>query len=73
MREKDAEEAMKLWIELTKKRAQLDAESTVHDVEQEAPWHQKAMSSFLDPTAKKITIHPRSQRWWNPNIKGNRG
>jgi len=38
MTEKDAEAAEMLWIELLKERAQLDAECTEDEVEQEATW-----------------------------------
>jgi len=59
--EKDMEAAEKQWMELVKERAQLDAECTVDEVEQEAAWCQEAMSSVLDATAKKIRIWARSK------------
>ena len=72
MTEKDVEAAEKLWAELAKERAQLDAECTVDEVEQEAAWCQEAMSSVLDATATKIRICARSNRWLNANIKERR-
>jgi hypothetical protein len=72
MTEKDVEAAGKLWAELSKERAQLDAECTVDEVEQEAAWCQETMSSVLDTTAKKIRICARSKRWWNADIKEKR-
>ena len=72
MTEKDVEAAGKLWAELAKERAQLDAEYTVDKVEQEATLCQKAMSSVLDATAKKIRICATTKRWWNADIKERR-
>jgi hypothetical protein len=69
MPEKDVEAAEKLSMELVKERAQLDAECTEDEVEQEAAWCQKAMSSVLHTTAKKITICARSKERWNADIK----
>ena len=70
--EKDVEAAEKLWMELVRERAQLDAECTEDEVELEATWCQEAMSSVLDSTAKTITISARSKRWWNADIKERR-
>jgi hypothetical protein len=70
--EEDAEAAEKLWTELVKERAHLDAECTADEVEQEAAWCQEAMGSVLDPTAKKIMICASSKRMWNANIKKRR-
>jgi len=67
--EKDAEAAEKLWMELAKKRAQLDAECTEDEVEREAALCQEAMRSVLDATAKRIRICARSKSWWNADIK----
>ena len=72
MIEKAVEAAGKLWAELGKERAQLDAECTVDEVEQEAAWCQEAMSSVPEATAKKIRICARSKRWWNADIKERR-
>ena len=72
MTEKDVEAAGKVWAELAKQRAQLDAECTVDEVEQEAAWCQEAMSSVLDATAKIIRICARLKRWWNADIKDRR-
>jgi len=72
MTEKEVEAAGKLWAELAKERAQLDAECTVDEVEQESAWFQEAMSSVLDATAEKIRICARSKRWWNADIKERR-
>jgi len=72
MTEKDAEAALKLWMEQTKKRAQLDAKCTEDEVEQEAAWGHDAMISVLDATANKIRICARLERWWNANIKEKR-
>jgi len=66
--EKDAEAVEKLWMQLSKERAQLDAECTENNVQQEATCCQEAMSSVLDATAKKIRICARSERWWNAII-----
>jgi len=72
MTEEDAEAAAKLWMELAKERAQLDAECTADEGEQEAAWCQEAMGNVLNTTAKKIRICARSKRWWNANIKKRR-
>jgi len=72
MTEKDLEAAEKLWRELVKERAHLDAECTEDEVEHEAAWCQEAMSSVLNATAKKIRIWARSKRWWNTDIKERR-
>jgi len=61
MTEKDMDAAGKLWVELAKERAELDAECTVDEVEQEVIWCQEAMRSVLDATAKKIRICTRSR------------
>jgi hypothetical protein len=66
---RDMEEAENLWMELAKERAQLDAECTEHEGEQETAWCQEAMSSVLDPTAKQNRICATSKRWWNADIK----
>jgi len=60
--QKNAEAAEELWMELAKERARLDEEFTEDEVEQEAAWCQKALSSVLDATAKKIRICARSRR-----------
>jgi len=54
---------------LAKERAQLDAECTEDEVEQEAAWCQEAMSSILDAKAKKTRICAISKRWWNADIE----
>jgi hypothetical protein len=72
MTQKDAEAAEKLWRELAKERAKLDAECTEDKVEQEAAWWQEEMSSVLDATAKKIRICASSKRWWNAGTKERR-
>jgi len=69
MTEENAEAAEKLWVELAKKRAHLDAECTEDEVEQEATWCQEAMSSVPNATAKKIGICAKLKRWWNADIK----
>ena len=69
MTEEDAETAEKLWAELPKERAHLDAEYTKHVVEQEAAGCHEAMSSVLDTTAKKMRICPKWKGWWNADIK----
>jgi len=69
MTEKDAKAAEKLWMELAKQRAHLDAECTADEVEQEAAWCQEAMGNVLDTTAKKIRICAKSTRWWNADIR----
>jgi len=72
MTEKDVEAAEKLWTELARERAHLDAECTEDEVEQEAEWCQEAMRIILDATAKKIRICAKSMRWWNADIKQRR-
>jgi len=52
----DAEAAEKLWMKLAKERAQLNAECTEDEVEQETAWCQEAKGSVLDSTAKKMRI-----------------
>jgi hypothetical protein len=70
--EKDAEAAEKQWRELAKERAQLEAECTEDEVEQEALWCKEAISTVVDATAKKIRICARSKRWWNTEVKETR-
>jgi hypothetical protein len=72
MTEEDAKAAEKLWMELAKERAHLDAECTADEVEQEATQSQEAMGKVLDGTAKKIRIRAKSKRWWNANIRARR-
>jgi len=72
MAENNWEAAEKLWRELAKERAHLDAECTEDEMEQEAAWCQEAISSVLNTTAKKIRICARSKRWWNADIKERR-
>jgi hypothetical protein len=72
MTEKDAEGAEKLWTELVKERAHLDAECTEDEVEQEAAWCQEAMSSVHDATTNRIMICTKSKRWLNTDIKERR-
>jgi len=72
MTEKDTEAVEKLRMEFAKEWAQLDAECTEAEVEEETTWCQEAMSSVLDATANKIRICARSQRWWNANINERR-
>jgi len=72
MTEQDAKAAEKLWRELAKERAQLDAECTADEVEREAAWCQKAIGNILDAMAQKIRLCARSKRWWNANIKKRR-
>jgi len=69
MTEEDEEAAKKLWMELAKERAHLDAACTEDEVEQEATWCQETLSKVLDITAKKIRICAKSKRWWNGDIK----
>jgi len=72
MTEEDAKAAEKLWMELAKERAHLDAECTADEVEQEAAWCQEAMGNILDATAKNIRICAKSKRWWNADIRERR-
>jgi hypothetical protein len=65
MTEEDAKAAEKLWMELAKESAHLDAECTADEVEQEAAWCQEAMGNVLDATAKKIRICGKLKKWWN--------
>ena len=68
MTEEDAKAAEKLWMELPKDRAHLDADCTAEKVEQEAAWCQEAMGNVLDATARKIKICVKLKRWWNADI-----
>ena len=70
--EEDAKAAEKLWMELAKGRARLDAECTADEVEQEAAWCQEAMGNVLDATAEKVWICAKSKRWWNAVIRARR-
>jgi hypothetical protein len=72
MTEKEVEAVAKLWMELVMERAQLDAECTEDEVEQEAACCQEAMTSVLDAMAKIIRMCPRSKRGWNANINERR-
>ena len=72
MTEEDAMGAEKLWMELAKERAHLDAECTADKVEQEATWCQETMGNVLDATAKMIRICAESKRWWNTDIREKR-
>jgi hypothetical protein len=70
MTEKDMVTAKKLWLELLKESAHLDADCCTEDeVEQQATWCQETLSKVLNATAKKITICAKSKRWWNSHIK----
>jgi len=73
MTEKDAEAAEMLWMELVMDRAQLDANCTEDEEEQEAAWCLEAMSSVPDAMAKKIRMCARSTRWWNADMKERSG
>ena len=68
MTEEDAEIVEKLWMELAKETAHLDAACTADEVEQGAAWCQEAMGNILHTTAKKIMICAKSRRWWNADI-----
>jgi hypothetical protein len=72
MTEEDAEVAEKLWKELVKERAHLDAVCSADEVEQEAAWYPNTMGNVLDTTVKKIRICSRSKSWCNPDIKKRR-
>jgi hypothetical protein len=72
MAKEEAKAAGKLWMELAKERAHLDAECTAHEVEQEAAWCQDAMRSVPDCTARKIRICAKLKRWWNADIRERR-
>jgi len=72
MTEEDAKAAEKLWMELVKERAHLDAECTADEVEQEAAWCQEAMGNVLNATGKKIRICAKSKSWWNTDIRERR-
>jgi len=66
------EAAEKLWMDLAKARAQMDAGCTADEVEHEAAWCQEAMGNVLDAMVKKIRICSTSKRWWNTDIKKRR-
>jgi hypothetical protein len=72
MTEEDAKAAEKLWMELAKDRADLNAQCTADEVEQEAAWCQEAIGNVLDATAKKISICAKSKTWWNADIRERR-
>jgi len=72
MTEKDKDAAEKQLMELAKESAQLDAECTENEVEQQAAWCQEAMSSVPNTTAKRIRICGRSKMRWNTDIKERR-
>jgi len=61
--------AEKLWLELVKERAHLNADCTADKVGQEAILCQEAMGNFLNGLVKQITIHPKSNWWWNADIR----
>jgi len=62
MTEEDAKAAEKLWMELAKERAHLDAECKAHEVEHEAARCQQGMGNVCDAAAKKIKICAKSKR-----------
>jgi hypothetical protein len=70
--EQDLEAVEKLRMQRAKDRAQLSAECTEDEVEQEAAWCQEAMSSVLNSTANTISICAKSKRWWNADIEETR-
>jgi len=72
MIEEDVEAAEKLWTELVKERAHLDAECTADEVEEDAAWCQEAIGSVLDATAEKRRICAKSKWWGNADIKERR-
>jgi len=72
MTEEDVKAAEKLWMQLPKERAHLDAECTADEVEKQAAWCQEAMGNVLDATAEKIRICDKSKRWWNADIRERR-
>jgi hypothetical protein len=72
MTKEDAKAAEKLWMELVKERADLDAECTADEVKQEPTWCQEAMGKVLDATAKKIRICAKSRSCWNADIRERR-
>jgi len=68
----DAKAAEKLWMELAKERAQVDAECTADEVDQEAAWFKEAMGNVLDVTAMKIRICAQWKRWWKADVRERR-
>jgi len=66
---KDMEAAEKLCRDLVKERAHLNAECKEDQVEQEAEWCQKEISSVLNAPTQKIRVCAKSMRWWNAEIK----
>jgi 23S rRNA A1618 N6-methylase RlmF len=72
MMEVDPETAEKLWVELAKERAHLDAECKEDKVEQEATWCQEAVRSVLNAMARKIRICGKSNQWLNAVISQRR-
>jgi len=72
MTEEDAKAVEKLWMELAKEIAHLDAECTADDTEQEAAWCQEAMRNVHNATAKMVKICAKSMSWWNADIRARR-
>lgn len=69
MMEENMEKAEKLWMEVPKERAHLDAEYIAEKVEQDAAWYQEAISNVLDTTAMRIGLCTKSTRRWNATIR----
>jgi len=69
MTDEDVEAAEKLWMELVKKWAHLDAECTADEVEQETAWCQESMGSILDTIEMRIWICANSKVWCNGEYK----
>ena len=73
MMEVDVEAAEKLWRELVKENAHLEAECTADKVEHKASWCPEAIGSILDAMGNKIRVCAESTRWWwNADIKERR-
>jgi len=69
MMQMDVKAAEKLWMELWKETAELDAEYKEDEVDLEAAWRQGATCSVPHARAKNIQINARSMRWLNAYIK----
>jgi hypothetical protein len=72
MTEVDAEAVEKLWMDLLKDRAHLDAECTADVVEQEAAWGEEAMGNFPITTGLMVRICTKWKRRWNAEIRERR-
>src|SRR5699024_8952302 len=50
-------------------RTQLDDTCSMEDLTREAVWIQENLTGILNQHARPVRITPRSERWWNQEIK----